>query len=176
MAKYAHLTATGLPHGVLLTIQDSAGKQVPFLYPEPDANAPDNRARFADGTGAISPATYVPNGTYIVAYSGGSQTIVVSGASGAPADSMFVDLATQAELNAAEAADSGTYVPRSSVPSAITYNADGTVATVTESDTGAVVTYTYNADGTPATESRVLAGVTTLRTFTYVAGNLTAVA
>lgn len=64
----------------------------------------------------------------------------------------------------------------SSAKQTITYNADGTVATVTETDTGAVTTYTYNADLSPATESRLLSGVTTLRTFTYVSGNLTAVA
>lgn len=78
------------------------------------------------------------------------------------------------QLDAAVA--SGTYQPRSSAPQTVTYNADGTVATVTENDTGAVITYTYNTDLTPATESRVLSGVTTTRTFTYTSGNLTAVA
>jgi hypothetical protein len=58
----------------------------------------------------------------------------------------------------------------------VTYNSDGTVATVTETDTGAVITYTYNSDLTPATESRLLAGTTTTRTFTYSAGNLVGVA
>lgn len=53
---------------------------------------------------------------------------------------------------------------------AITYNGDGTVASVTED--GMATTYTYNGDGTVATQTRL--GVT--RTFTYDGGNLTAVA
>jgi hypothetical protein len=71
---------------------------------------------------------------------------------------------------------SGTYSPLSSLQETITYNADGTVNTVTETATGAVTTYTYNPDGTPATESRVLGGVTTTRTFSYSGGNLAGVA
>lgn len=70
----------------------------------------------------------------------------------------------------------GTYSPISSAKVTITRNPDGTVATVTETDTGAVTTYTYNTDGTLATEARVLGGVTTTRTFTYTSGNLSAVA
>lgn len=126
MAKYAQLVATGLPHGVLLTVKDAAGNQVANLFPEANANGPDNRPRYADGDGALSPATYVPNGTYTVAYSGGSQTVVVSGAAGLPAASVYVDQATQAELDAAgvsgtaawtaaiaaqHTADNATYVP-----------------------------------------------------------------
>lgn len=57
------------------------------------------------------------------------------------------------------------------VTTAITYNSDGTVATLTEN--GVVTTYTYNADGTVATDAR--GGVT--RTYTYDgAGNLTGIA
>lgn len=83
MAKYAQLVATGLPPGVSITVKQN-GVQVPNLYPSADANAPDNRARTADGNGALSPATFVPNGTYTVAYSGGSASVVVSGAAGLP--------------------------------------------------------------------------------------------
>lgn len=53
----------------------------------------------------------------------------------------------------------------------ITYNPDGSVATVTEN--GITTTYTYNSDGTVHTDVR--AGVT--RTYTYDAsGNLTGIA
>lgn len=53
---------------------------------------------------------------------------------------------------------------------AITYNGDGTVATVTEN--GVTTTYTYNGNGTVATDVR--AGVT--RTYTYDgSGNLTGI-
>ena len=52
----------------------------------------------------------------------------------------------------------------------ITYNGDGTVASVTEN--GVTTTYTYNGDGTVATDTR--AGVT--RTYTYDgSGNLTGI-
>lgn len=108
MAKYAQLVATGLPSGVLVTIKDSGGKQVSNLFPSADATAPDNRARTADSAGALYPATYLPNGTYAVAYSGGSKTVVVSGASGLPAATPF-DMATQAELDAGQAADHAAY-------------------------------------------------------------------
>jgi YD repeat-containing protein len=80
-----------------------------------------------------------------------------------------------ASLVAALANAANSYVPISSAKVTITYNTDGTVATVTETTSGAVTTYTYNADGTPATESRVLSGVTTTRTFAYTDGNLTGV-
>lgn len=53
----------------------------------------------------------------------------------------------------------------------ITYNPDGSVATVTEN--GVTTSYTYNSDGTVATDVR--AGVT--RTYTYDgSGNLTGIA
>lgn len=52
---------------------------------------------------------------------------------------------------------------------AVTYNADLTVASVTEA--GITTTFTYNADLTVATQTRL--GVT--RTYTYTAGNLTGV-
>jgi YD repeat-containing protein len=53
---------------------------------------------------------------------------------------------------------------------AITYNGDGTVATVTEN--GILTTYTYNTDGTVATDHR---GAVT-RTYTYSGGNLVGIA
>lgn len=54
---------------------------------------------------------------------------------------------------------------------AITYNPDGTVASVTEN--GITTTYTYNPDGSVATDTRL--GVT--RTYTYDgSGNLTGIA
>lgn len=125
----------------------------------------------------VSPHGYALNG-YVQTGSGSVDVTVLTNPQGDP-DNEASD-AKQSDLTAAIAAEvartGGTYAPRSSVPSTITYNADGTVATVTEADTGAVVTYTYNADGTPATEARLLGGVTTTRTFTYVGGNLTAVA
>jgi len=56
------------------------------------------------------------------------------------------------------------------VDTVITYNVDGTVATVTEA--GVVTTYTYNVDGTVNTDNR--GGVT--RTYTYDgSGNLTGI-
>jgi YD repeat-containing protein len=51
----------------------------------------------------------------------------------------------------------------------ITYNPDGTVATVTEG--GITTSYTYNPDGTVATDTRL--GIT--RTYTYTDGNLTGI-
>lgn len=58
-----------------------------------------------------------------------------------------------------------------SPPVAITYNGDGSVATVTEN--GVTTTYTYNLDGTVATDVRD--GVT--RTYSYDgSGNLTGIA
>lgn len=69
----------------------------------------------------------------------------------------------------AGAIPSGTYV-KGDPTLALTYNADGTVATSTED--GIVTTYAYNADGTVASTTRL--GVT--RTYTYSGGNLTAVA
>lgn len=64
----------------------------------------------------------------------------------------------------------GRYAPVSP-NTGITYNPDGSVATVTEN--GVTTTYTYNSDGTVHTDVR--AGVT--RTYTYDAsGNLTGIA
>lgn len=51
----------------------------------------------------------------------------------------------------------------------VTYNPDGSVATVTTD--GLTTTYTYNTDGTVATDTRN--GVT--RVYTYTDGNLTAI-
>ncbi|AZS11723.1 minor tail protein [Arthrobacter phage Maja] len=64
---------------------------------------------------------------------------------------------------------SATYASAFPDSQAITYNADGSVATVTEN--GVTTTYTYNSDGTVATDTR--AGVT--RTYTYTNGNLTGI-
>jgi hypothetical protein len=105
VAKYGQLVASGLPAGVLLTVKNAAGLQVPNLYAAGDATAPDNRALYADGTGSLTPAVYVPNGTYTLAWSGGSQTIVVSSGSGEPVNPGYTDQATQAELDAATAAE-----------------------------------------------------------------------
>jgi YD repeat-containing protein len=102
-------------------------------------------------------------------YGSGSSAAEVAAAVAAEATARNAAIATQ------HATDLGTYGPISSLKTSITYNTDGTVATVTETVSGAVTTYTYNADGTPATEARVLNGVTTTRTFTYTSGNLTAV-
>ncbi|UJQ86074.1 minor tail protein [Gordonia phage Zany] len=69
-----------------------------------------------------------------------------------------------------KAALDGTYAPAAPT-TAITYNPDGSVATVTEN--GITTTYTYNTDGTVATDTRL--GVT--RTYTYDgSGNLTGIA
>jgi YD repeat-containing protein len=68
---------------------------------------------------------------------------------------------------------SATYAGAFPESQAITYNADGSVATVTEN--GITTSYTYNADGTVATDSRTVGGVTTVRTYTYTDGNLTGI-
>jgi YD repeat-containing protein len=57
--------------------------------------------------------------------------------------------------------------------STITYNPDGSVATVT--DDGITTSYTYNTDGTVATDSRTVNGVTTTRNYGYTNGNLTSI-
>lgn len=67
---------------------------------------------------------------------------------------------------------SATYAP-AFADTGITYNVDGTVATVTEG--GITTSYTYNADGTVATDSRTINGVTTTRAYTYTNGNLTGI-
>ena len=74
--------------------------------------------------------------------------------------------AAAAEAAAVAAANSAGGFPASQ---GITYNADGTVATVTED--GVTTSYTYNTDGTVATDTRQ--GVT--RTYTYTDGNLTGI-
>jgi YD repeat-containing protein len=68
----------------------------------------------------------------------------------------------------AEASLNATYAA-AFADQAITYNGDGTVATVT--DNGITTTYTYNGDGTVATDTRD--GVT--RNYTYTNGNLTGI-
>lgn len=72
-------------------------------------------------------------------------------------------------LGTAAVTDSSAYVSSDPVL-AMTYNADGSLASVTEN--GVTTTFTYNGDGTIATSTR--AGVT--RTYSYTSGNLTAVA
>ena len=67
------------------------------------------------------------------------------------------------------AALSATYAGAFPDSQAITYNGDGSVATVTEN--GVLTSYTYNGDGTFATDTRL--GVT--RAYTYTAGNLTGI-
>lgn len=56
---------------------------------------------------------------------------------------------------------------------AITYNTDGSVATVTKA--GITTSYTYNPDGTVATDSRTVEGVTVTRNYGYTDGNLTSI-
>ena len=68
------------------------------------------------------------------------------------------------------AVGNATYAPAFGT-TGITYNGDGSVATVTEN--GVTTTYTYNGDGTVHTDTRL--GVT--RTYTYDgSGNLTGIA
>lgn len=83
-----------------------------------------------------------------------------------------VDLATNYDKLDAHT-HSGTYVPGDPTL-AIAYNGDGTIASVAETAAGTTITttFTYNTDGTIHTSTRL--GVT--RTYTYVSGNLTAVA
>ena len=73
------------------------------------------------------------------------------------------------QSDADKAAAISTYALADPV-TAITYNGDGTVSSVTEN--GTATTYTYNGDGTVATQTRL----GTTRTFTYTGANLTAVA
>lgn len=73
---------------------------------------------------------------------------------------------SRTELNA-------TYATAFSDAQAITYNSDGSVATVT--DSGITTIYTYNSDGTVATDSRTINGVTTTRNYGYTNGNLTSI-
>lgn len=73
-------------------------------------------------------------------------------------------------LSRSEEAVDERYVPVSPT-TGITYNSDGSVATVTEN--GVTTSYTYNSDGTVHTDVR--SGVT--RTYTYDgSGNLTGIA
>lgn len=66
-----------------------------------------------------------------------------------------------------------TYATAFADSQAITYNSDGSVATVTEN--GVTTTYTYNSDGTVATDTRTVNGVTTTRNYGYTNGNLTSI-
>lgn len=73
---------------------------------------------------------------------------------------------TRGELNA-------TYASAFAASQTITYNTDGSVATVTEN--GVTTSYTYNSDGTVATDTRTVNGVTTVRNYGYTNGNLTSI-
>lgn len=85
-------------------------------------------------------------------------------------DNVNVEIDISANMDLLDAhAHSGTYVP-SDPTLVLTYNADGTLASVTEA--GIETTFTYNTDGTIATSTRL--GV--VRTYTYSGGNLTGVA
>lgn len=66
-----------------------------------------------------------------------------------------------------------TYVGSFPDAQSITYNGDGSVATVTEN--GITTSYTYNGDGTVAADSRTVDGVTTTRNYGYTNGNLTSI-
>lgn len=66
-----------------------------------------------------------------------------------------------------------TYASAFADSQAITYNSDGSVATVTEN--GVTTSYTYNSDGTVATDTRTVNGVTTTRNYGYTNGNLTSI-
>lgn len=62
-----------------------------------------------------------------------------------------------------------TYAPSFPAATAISYDGNGNVQSVTEN--GVTTTYTYNPDGTVDTDTRD--GVT--RKYTYTAGNLTGI-
>lgn len=137
---------------------------------------------FHDGVLAYAAGDFVPDSNvalYGYATDGLVEQIEVADA---PGVSQSPNVATQAELDAAiaasEASARATY--RAAAPAlALTYDADGNVETVTETvgTTEIVTTYTYNADGTVDTASRVVDGGTpAVQTYTYVAGDLTAVA
>jgi len=105
----------------------------------------------------------LPGGAPAMAYSAPVATVTsVAGLTGAITGSQIISAPeVQTELSA-------TFVP-AFADTGITYNGDGTVATVTES--GITTSYTYNGDGTVATDTRL--GVT--RTYTYTDGNLTGI-
>lgn len=68
---------------------------------------------------------------------------------------------------------SATYASAFPNTQSITYNPDGSVATVVEN--GVTTSYTYNSDGTVATDTRTINGVTTTRNYGYTGGNLTSI-
>lgn len=72
-----------------------------------------------------------------------------------------------------EGALNATYAGAFPNTQSISYNADGSVATVTEN--GVTTSYTYNSDGTVATDTRTVSGVTTVRNYGYTNGNLTSI-
>lgn len=159
------------------------------LYTGPLASKTISAAKWLQKTGEVASSTTwnaannfaIPVGSFskaqLLYFQGTTEFVQADGVR--PAEFIPVDGIPdniQLYIDQGRLADNAAYRTVSSAKQTITYNADGTVATVTETDTGAVTTYTYNADLSPATESRLLSGVTTLRTFTYVSGNLTAVA
>lgn len=99
-----------------------------------------------------------------IGQSGSASRAAVRAAVKADIDNPASDIA--ASLNA-------TYASAFSDAQTITYNTDGSVATVTEN--GVTTTYTYNPDGTVATDSRTVNGVTTTRNYGYTNGNLTSI-
>jgi YD repeat-containing protein len=102
----------------------------------------------------------LPGGAPALPYTAPIATVTsVAGQTGAVTGSQIAALP---ELTA-------TYASAFPDSQAITYNPDGSVATVTEN--GVTTSYTYNGDGTVATDTR--AGVT--RTYTYTNGNLTGI-
>lgn len=74
-----------------------------------------------------------------------------------------------ADIKALQSAPGGAPPPVDSM--SITYNGDGTVATVTED--GVVKTMTYNSDGTIATIAWPVGSLTRTETYSYTGGVLT---
>lgn len=74
-----------------------------------------------------------------------------------------------ADIKALQSAPGGAPPPVDSM--SITYNGDGTVATVTED--GVVKTMTYNNDGTIATIAWPVGSLTRTETYSYTDGVLT---
>lgn len=122
---------------------------------EPGVESDTGRQKLGDGVTAWNSRPYASKGD--------------KGDQGAPGIADDASVAQQVTNGTAtKAALSATYAPAFPA-STITYNADGTVATVT--DNGITTTYTYNADGTVATDTRN--GVT--RNYGYTNGNLTSI-
>lgn len=128
---------------------------------------------------SISGASLTPAGDLSFTTLGGTVIAAgnVKGPQGNPGpNTLPADTAVAGFVNdntsATAAALTATYAPAFPA-STITYNTDGTVATVT--DNGITTSYTYNADGTVATDTRTVNGVTTTRNYGYTNGNLTSI-